>query len=407
MPAMIRLNDALEMVLRETRRLAPDQISLLNAKGRILAEDVVADVNLPPFPRSSMDGYAVRAVDVAEAPVQLEVAATIPAGRSSDIFLQPGQAAKVMTGAPVPNGADAIQIVEKTRSLNEGGSVEILEPVTGGANIAPRGSEAHVNEVVATTGSFISPAVIGLLAAVGKNVVSVYGVPSVALLSTGDELIEISEQPRNGQIRNSNSYALHAQVSQVGARPYMLGIAKDRKSHLKHYIAQGLRYDVLLLSGGVSMGDLDLVEEVLGEAGFEILFNKVAVKPGKPTVFAKSGQTLIFGLPGNPVSASTIFELLVRPALRKMMGFPLYQNQLVSATLTQHFPNRSDREYYAPAVTWYEDNRFFVRPLRSRGSADVVTYASSNSYLICPSERPELIEGDDVEVMLRTEFSYH
>lgn len=401
---MITLKEAFEIVLRHAPRLETERVDFLRARGRVLAEDVASDHDMPPFPRSSVDGYAVRAEDLGTLPARLQVVGNIPAGTYPEFMLAAGQAAKIMTGAPVPEGADAVQMIERTRALAQTHEVEMLEAIARGANVSPRGSEAKVGQVVAPAGSFISPPMIGLLAAVGKSEVVVYRAPTVGLIATGDELIEIDEKPRGAQIRNSNSYALFAQIESAHAVPHLLGIARDQKSRLRELIQRGLQYDVLLLTGGVSMGDLDLVEDVFAEFGFEIFFNKVAVKPGKPVVFARTGRTLIFGLPGNPVSAATIFELLVRPALRKMMGKVVYQNQIVSARLTQRFLNRSGRENYAPAWTWYENGGYHVRPLPSKGSGDVASYAASNSYLICPLERTELAAEEPAQAMLRPEF---
>ncbi|MGH7492537.1 MAG: molybdopterin molybdotransferase MoeA [bacterium] len=404
---MISLREAYEIVVRQTPRLQAAPVPLLAAPGRVLAEQVNADINMPPFPRSSMDGYAVRTADLAQIPSELHVIATIAAGSFPDFTLQPGQAAKIMTGAPVPPGADAVQMIEKTRAVGHGHAVEILEPVSAGANITPKGSEAQEGEIVLPAGSFISPAVIGLLAAVGKSDVAVYRAPVTGILTTGDELIEITARPARAQIRNSNAYALCALVQQAGGIPRLLGTARDQISDIREKIAPGLQHDLLLLTGGVSMGDLDLVEEAFAQSGFEIFFDKVAVKPGKPVVFARSGATLIFGLPGNPVSANTIFELLVRPAMRKMMGFTSHSNPVVRARLTERFVNRSGREFYAPARVVYENGVFFVHPLKSKGSGDVVSYAASNAYLICPITRTEFKADEEVEVMLRTEFFYH
>lgn len=401
---MIKLHEAFEIVLQHTPRLGTERVALLHARGRMLAQEVMSDIYMPPFPRSSVDGYAVRAEDVLRLPARLQVIGNIAAGTYPEFKIAAGTTAKIMTGAPVPEGADAVQMIERTRTLANTGEVEILEGVARGANIAPLGSEAQRGQSVAPSGRFISPAMIGLLAAVGKSEVEVYRAPAVGLIATGDELVEIAEQPQRAQIRNSNSYALHAQIEQLGARPHLLGIARDQKAQLRELIQSGLRYDLLLLTGGVSMGDLDLVEDVFAEFGFEIFFNKVAVKPGKPVVFARAGKTLIFGLPGNPVSASTVFELLVRPAIRKMMGNTVYQNPLVAARLTQRFLNRSGRENYAPAWTWYENGGYHVRPLPSKGSGDVTSYAASNSYLICPIDRTELRAEEQVQAMLRSEF---
>jgi molybdopterin molybdotransferase len=277
--------------------------------------------------------------------------------------------------------------------------------MTPGNNVSPLGSEARRGEVLLTAGTYVTPGVIGLLATVGRDVVSVYRTPSVGILATGDELVEVTARPRLGQIRNSNSFTLYTQAQNAGGRPHLLGIAKDDKAALRKHIATGLHYDLFLATGGVSMGDLDLVEEVFAEFNLQIFFTKVAMKPGKPVVMGKSQQGgLIFGLPGNPVSATTVFEVLVRPVMRKMMGFPLYQNHMVTATLTERFINRSGRENYAPAVSWYEKAQFLVRPLKSKGSGDLVTYAKSNSYLICPLDRTELNQNEEVVVMLRPEF---
>jgi molybdopterin molybdotransferase len=285
--------------------------------------------------------------------------------------------------------------------------VEILESVAFGNNVSPLGSEAHQGEIVLPAGAFISPGVVGLLAAVGKSEIPVYRAPTVGILATGDELVEVTAKPALGQIRNSNSFTLFAQVRQAGGQPQLLGVAKDNKSVLRSRIAEGQQYDLFLATGGVSMGELDLVEEVFAESGGQIFFNKIAMKPGKPVVMARSAAGgLVFGLPGNPVSATTVFEVLVRPVMRKMMGFPVYQNQMVLATLTEPFANRFGRENYAPAVTWFEEKRFLVRPLKSKGSGDVVTYAKSNSYLICPIHRTDLLPEEQVVVMLRPDFFY-
>jgi len=404
---MITVRQALEIALQKTARLPIATIPLLESSGHILAADVISDVDMPPFPRCTMDGYAVRSADVHNAPARLQVVGTIPAGSYPNFSLQPQQAAKIMTGAPLPYGADAVQMVEKTRPLEDGSAVAILESVPAGHNVSPLGSEARQGEVVLPAGKFISPGVIGLLAATGKSAVAVYRAPIVGILATGDELVEIEAKPGRGQIRNSNSATLYAQVQTAGGRPDLLGVAKDAKASLRHRIADGLHYDLFLATGGVSMGDLDLVEEVFAEFGLEVFFDKIAMKPGKPVVMARSNRGgIIFGLPGNPLSATTIFEVLVRPVMRKMMGFPVYQNQMVLATLTEPFANRSGRENYAPAVTWYEEKHFMVRPLKSKGSGDIVTYAKSNSYLICPIDRAELAPDETVVVMLRPDFFY-
>ncbi|MDZ7361650.1 MAG: molybdopterin molybdotransferase MoeA [candidate division KSB1 bacterium] len=404
---MITVRQALETALQQTKRLPVETLALLESVGRVLAEDVISDIDMPPFARSTMDGYALCSEDIRHAPQRLRVVGVIPAGAYPNFSLQPMQAAKIMTGAPLPVGADAVQMVEKTRPLQDDAAVEILESVSPGHNVSPLGSEARRGDVVLPAGAFISPGVIGLLAAVGKNSVAVYRAPSVGILATGDELVDITAKPGLGQIRNSNSFTLYAQVKQAGGKPHLLGVAKDTRVNLRQKIAEGLQFDLFLATGGVSMGDLDLVEEVFAEFGLEIFFDKIAMKPGKPVMLARSARGgLVFGLPGNPVSATTVFEVLVRPVMRKMMGFPIYQNHMVLASLTEPFVNRSGREHYAPSVTWYEEKRFLVRPLKSKGSGDVVTYAKSNSYLICPIERTDFSPNENVVVMLRPDFFY-
>jgi len=404
---MITVREALDITLNHVSRLPPEQLLLLESQGRILAEDLIADLDMPPFTRATMDGYALRSHDLASLPATLEVAGYVAAGSNPNFALKPGQAVKIMTGAPLPRDADAVQQIEKTRDLDDGSRVIILETVTAGANVALQGSDARVGDKLLSAGAYISPAVIGLLAFAGADVVSVYSRPSVAILATGDELVDITAKPLAGQIRNSNSCALYSQVMQVGAHPTLLGIAKDNKAYLKNRLTQGLRHEMVLVTGGASVGELDLVGEVFEDLGFEILFSKVSIKPGKPVILARGESALIFALPGNPVSSATVFEVLVRPAIRKMMGYPVYHNQIVAALLTQHFFNRSGRENYHPAVTWYEEGRFYCRPLKSRGSADLTTYALSNSYLICPAEKTEAHEGEPIEVMLRPDFYYH
>ncbi len=403
---MISVREAIDIALHHVSRLPAEHALLLESRGRILAEDLASDVDMPPFTRATMDGYAVRSQDVNRVPVSLEVAGVIPAGANPNFSLKPGQAAKIMTGAPLPREADAVQQIEKIQILDGGVRVMFAEAVAAGLNMALQGSDARIGDKLASAGTYISPAVISLLASAGTDVVPVYARPSVAILATGDELVDITAKPMSGQIRNSNSYTLYTQVQQVGAHAAMLGIAKDNKAHLKNRLTPGMRHDILLITGGASVGDLDLVGEVMIELELQILFNKVAIKPGKPVILAKAANTLVFALPGNPVSSATVFEVLVRPAIRKMMGFPLYHNQIVYALLTQHFFNRSGRENYHPTVTWYEEGRFYCRPLKSRGSADVTTYADSNSYLICPADRLEAHEGEQVEVMLRPDFYY-
>ena len=308
------------------------EVALDDALSRVLAEDVVSDLDLPPFDRAAMDGYALRASDVADAPAALEVVGEVRAGQWPDLTVGPGQAVRIMTGAPLPPGADAVQQVEKTQPLDEF-RVTIRSPVEPGANVAPRGSEVRAGDVVLARGRVIDPAAIAVLASAGKARVRVARRPVVALLVTGDEIVDVSASPAPGQIRNSNGPAVAAQARLAGATVRLLGVAPDRQEAIAEALGAGLAADVLVVSGGVSAGDYDLVEPALLGLGATFLFTKVAVKPGAPLVFGRRGETLVFGLPGNPVSAQVTFDLFVRPALLRMQGAAVVSRPRVAVEL--------------------------------------------------------------------------
>lgn len=402
---MISVREATDIILQQARRLPKKRVSLPDSLGKILATDIVSDIDMPPFNRSMMDGYALCWQDAQIAPAKLQVLGFVQAGTNPKFTIEPGQAAKIMTGAPLPRGADSVCQVEKTNATGAGTVVEILEPVTKGQNVVMQAAEVTRGEVVMAAGTYITPAVIGLLAATGNVQIDVFRMPEVAILATGDELVEPGVKPLQGQIRNSNSYTLQALSHKIGLRTHLLGVAKDDKSGLRSKITQGLQQDVLLITGGVSVGDFDLVNAVMRDMQLQILFENVSIKPGKPTMFALTkDHRMVFGLPGNPVSSATVFEVLVRPALKKMMGYPVYQDLHVQATLTQFFVNKSQRENFHPSVTWYEDGKFFCRPLATKGSGDLAGYSRCNSYLICPIDINELHEGNLVNVVLRDDF---
>jgi len=400
---MISVASAIEIALSQARVADAVCTSLQQASGRVLAEDILSDIDMPPFDKSSMDGYALQAAATATAPVTLQVVGTIPAGVFPHFEVRPSQAAKIMTGAPLPKGADSVQMVEKTVPGQEE-SVQILEAVAAGQHVAKRGEVLRSQACVLSTGSYIGPQVLALLATVGREEVLTYACPRVGVLVTGDELVDISKYPAPGQIRNSNGYALLGQVQETGIEAVPLGIVSDDPKELSKKIRTGLANDVLLITGGVSMGEFDLVEKLLTEAGAEILFEAVNIKPGKPAVFGKAGKTLIFGLPGNPVSASTVFEVIVRPVLRKMMGFERFENIKVRARLTATFKSRTSRENYLPGWADVFAGKFVVHPVASMGSADVFAHARSNCYVIAPPEIDEFDEGEELDVMLRSDF---
>jgi molybdenum cofactor synthesis domain-containing protein len=400
---MVSVEQALEIVLRETPSLAAEEVPLDESLARVLAEDVRADRDLPPFDRAAMDGYALRAKDVVAAPAALDVIGEVRAGQWPDLTVGPGQAARIMTGAPLPPGADAVQQVEKTQPLDEF-RVTILSAVAEGANVAPRGSEVRAGDVVLARGRVIDPAAIAVLASSGKARVRVARRPVVALLVTGDEIVEVSATPAPGQIRNSNGPAVAAQARLAGAEVRILGVVPDRQEAIAEALRAGLAADVLVVSGGVSAGDYDLVEPALLELGATFLFTKVAIKPGAPLVFGRCGETLVFGLPGNPVSAQVTFDLFVRPALLKMQGARVVSRPRVAVELLGPVKNRSGRKSHVPARVRLEGGRLVARPVRSMGSGDLTAHARANALVVIEAERPQVAAGETAEAVLLGNF---
>jgi molybdopterin molybdotransferase len=401
---MIAVDKALEIVLAAAPALPGDDVDLSAAVARVLAEDVAADADLPPFDRSAMDGYAVRAADVTGAPVTLAVIGELRAGLYPDRDVGPGDAVRIMTGAPVPRGASAVQQVEKTRSFDGGRRVEILAPVETGQNIARQGSEARLGDVLLERGHLVDPAAVAVLAAVGKGRVRVARRPRVAVMVTGDELVDVWSTPARGRIRNSNSYALVAQVLEAGGEPVDLGVIPDDRERIAQALKEAFLCDVVVISGGVSEGAFDFVEEVLARYDVRVAFDKVAIKPGAPLVFGRRGEKLVFGLPGNPVSAQVTFDIFVRAALLRMQGARVCSRPLVEGQLEDAVRNRSGRRAYLPAQVRFEAGRFVARPLRSMGSGDVVAHARANGLAILDAHRLQAAAGETVPILLAARF---
>jgi molybdopterin molybdotransferase len=400
---MIPVEEALEIVRQETPVLPSEEVALEEALGRILSENVRSDGDMPRFDRAAMDGYALRAADVAGAPVALEIVGEVRAGQWPEVEVGPGQAVRIMTGAPVPRGATAVQPVEKTRPLDEF-RVTVLVPVEEGAHVAPRGCEVKKGDTVLARGRLVDAAAVAVLAATGRARVRVGGRPRVALLVTGDEIVAVGRSPGLGQIRNSNGPALAALARLAGAEVRLLGVAPDRVEATEKAVRAGLEADVLLVSGGVSAGDYDLVEPVLEAAGVSFLFTSVAVKPGAPLVFGRRGDTLVFGLPGNPVSAQVTFELFVRPALLLMQGARAVTRPRVAVELLAPLRNRSGRKAHTPARVRWEDGRLVARPVPSMGSGDLVAHARANALVVLDAGRTEAAPGETAEAVLLGSF---
>jgi len=402
--SVIPVDKALEIVLAHTPVLPAEEVDLPSSVGRVLAEDIHADLDMPPFDRSAMDGYAVRAADVARAPVVLEVAGQVRAGHWPDRALEPGQAIQIMTGAPVPAGATAVQPVEKTRPVEGGRRVEMLAPVEPGAHIARQGAEVMAGDRLLERGRTIDPATVAVLAAAGKGRLRVGRRPTLAMLVTGDELVDVWDTPSRGRIRNTNGYAVMAQARWAGAEARSLGVVPDVSDRIAEAVRDGFRDDVLVISGGVSEGAYDLVEEVLARFDVGLLFTKVAIKPGAPLVFGRRGDKLVFGLPGNPVSAQVTFDVFVRAALLRMQGANVVSRPRVEVELLDSVKNRSGRQAYSPARVGFEKGRLVARPVASQGSADIVAHAQANALVLLEADQLRADAGDKVPALLLGNF---
>jgi molybdopterin molybdotransferase len=401
---MLTVEEARALILSHLPEGRKREVRLPDAAGYVLAQSIVAGADVPPFRRSAMDGYAVRASDVANAPARLRRVGESRAGVLPSRAIGPGEAMAIYTGAAVPEGADAVQMVEETRRLEDGEEVLILKPVRTGENVAPAGNEARAGETIYEPGRVIGPRELAVLALLGCSRVSVWARPTVALLATGDELVEADQPPAAGQIRNSNVWSLTGQLAALGIRPDYLGIARDDAGHLRSLVSEGLRRDVLILTGGVSMGDYDLVKGVLDELGAQIHFARVAMKPGKPTVFATRERRLVFGLPGNPVSTFVSFENFVRPALGRMCGIARPELPRITGTLTREMKQSPGRTAFLPASVTISGGRWEVEPLPWRGSGDIIGFSHGNAAVIFPADRNHIAQGETVEAVLLPDF---
>lgn len=377
---------------------------LIASLGRVLAEEVKADRDFPPFPRSTRDGYAVRASDLAKVPATLRVSGQIKAGGTFAGSVRSGQAVEIMTGAAVPEGADAVVMVEYSSAA--GDQVEIQRAVSTGENVVAAGAEARTGDLLLQCGSRIGPAQIAMAAAVGKANLEVYRRPRVAVLPTGDELVDVSETPSAHQIRNSNSYSLCAQVIQAGGEPLQLPVAPDEEAKLTTLIQAGLETaDLLLLSGGVSMGKFDLVEMVLAKLGAQFFFTGALIQPGRPVVFGeiRNGSRVVpfFGLPGNPVSVMTTFDLFVRPLVDALGGAPPRRTPSVSARLKKPLKTKTGLTRFLPAIVGGGLYDPLVEIVQWQGSGDLLAASRANCYLVVPPDRESIPEGEMLTVVMR------
>ena len=391
-------NKVIEQVSKKRGPCLKVGISVWDALGYVLAQDVKSDRAYPPFNRSTRDGYAVRAAE-ARSEAKLRKVGEIKAGDTVTQPLASGTCIQIMTGAAVPEGADAVVMIEHTRA--EGEIILFERDAQHGQNIVPQGSEGAAGQVILSSGMRLGYAELALAAQVGATELQCAKKPRVAILSTGDEVVSVEKTPGPFQIRNSNSVSLAAQVRLSGGEPVLLGNDADRTDELREKIQHGLREDILVLSGGVSMGKYDLVETVLRELGAEFYFDTVAIRPGKPAVFGRCGETFVFGLPGNPVSTMVTFELFVIPALDLLSGAGAQPLPLLEARLGSALHEKPGLTHFLPARVEWNATTAEVRPLKWQGSGDIAALAKANCFLVVPADRAEVQIGEPVSVLLR------
>ncbi len=404
MTRTMTVEEARDLVFERCRRLDAERVEPLEALGRVLAEDITSDIDIAPFDNSAMDGYAVRAGDTlgatAESPVSLEVVRHIAAGDFWDGTLAAGEVARIMTGAPVPAGADAVVMVEYTSppTVEVGARVAIAREAAAGEHIRRRGEEVRAGEAVLSAGEIVTPAAVGLAASAGHATLAVFRRPRVAIISTGSELVEIDHKPGPGKIRNSNSYSLAAQVIASGGVPVRFGIVPDDEAATREAFAAAAEgSDFIVTSGGVSVGDFDYVKPVLEEMG-ELAFCKVAMRPGNPQTLGTIRGVPFFGLPGNPTSTYVGFEIFVRPALRLMQGFSAIDRPRSVATLSHDMKKKQDRRYYLRARVERDSTGGLAVSLSGSQSSALLTAAhKGNCFMVLPEGVGFFEQGTQVE----------
>jgi molybdenum cofactor synthesis domain-containing protein len=396
----IRLADALKIVFANVEQLEPEVVPFDRALGRVLAEDIVSEVDVPPFDRSAVDGYAVQAADTFGAseqkPVKLRVIGSVRIGVTSKLLVRKGEAIKIMTGAPIPKGADAVVMVEHVLARDK--NIAVLAPVTPGKNVSARGEDVKAGEVVLERGRLIRPQDVGMLASVGKIRVRVSRRPKVAIFATGGELRRPGERLGRAEITDINSYSLAAAVESCGGLSQNLGIMPDRPELLKRALRKAIGYDMVLASGGSSVGEFDIMPDVIAELG-ELLFHGVAIRPGGPTAFGVVGRQPVFSLAGFPVSSLVAFDMLVRPALRKMQGLPADRGYpKVRAKLARKVSSTLGRADVVRVKVRVKEGELLADPIRVTGSGVLSSMTEADGFFIVPEDVEGFDGGDIVDV---------
>lgn len=394
---MLTYEEARWRILDRVSPLGTERLPLDAAAGRTLAGEVHAPGDLPPWDNSAMDGYAVRSEDCRGEAV-LPIAGYQTAGGRDASSVPPGGAVRIMTGSPIPEGCDAVVPFEEAEETD--GSIHVPGPVRPRQHIRYRGEDVRAGALVLRDGTVLRPPEISLLASFGRAMVPAYRKPRVAILSTGDELVELGDPPGHGKIVNSNSHALAAAIAEAGGEPILLGIARDEREDLRTRVSEGLAADVLVTSAGVSAGDRDLVRDVLAELGVENVFWKVLVKPGGPTAFGVAGRTPVFSLPGNPVSSLITFEVFVRPALMKMTGSPCPVKTPVKAILGEPVKKKAGKTQFLRVIVEWGEEGCVARTAGDQNTGILRTLVRADGIAVLPLERTTFAAGENVDVLL-------
>ena len=402
---MMSVEEALARILAEIQALPTTQVPLSEALGLVLAQDIVAQEDIPPFSNSAMDGFALLSRDSqprSGQPPRLRVTGGVAAGYVADQAVTEGTTMRIMTGAPVPPGADTVIQVELTRTEDPQSEwVEIMQAVPPGNNIRPAGEDMHQGQTILLQGNEIGSWEIGVLATLGWANVPVTRRPHVAILGTGDEVIDVDEPLRPGKIRNSNSYLLEAAVRLAGAIPHRLGVARDTVESLREKFTEAIQYDLIITSGGVSVGDFDLVKNIMAEQG-HVDFWRINMRPGKPVAFGSIGKVPLLGLPGNPVSAAVTFELFGRPVIRKMLGHTRLLRPQVDVVVTDGVNERVMRRHYVRAWVEWRDGRFVARTTGNQGSHITTSLLHTNALIIVPEGGVQIQAGGSAKALMLT-----
>jgi molybdopterin molybdotransferase len=401
---MIPVTEAIQIVKERTPPLPSESVALEGSLGRYLAQDIIADTDLPPFDRSQMDGYAIRAADVqtAGSPARLKIVGESAAGRGWHHVMHSGQAVRIMTGAPVPEGADSVQQLELTRELRDEQEVEILEAVAQGRSIVRQGAEIKAGARVLSAGERINTGTMAVLASFGYAQVWVGQRPRVAVLATGSELVAVDQKPGRDQIRDSNNFSISAYAQLAGAIVERVPLAGDDAELLKRQIKEASEHsEIVITSGGVSVGVYDFTKPALKELGAELFFERVALRPGKPTVFARlPNGTFVFGLPGNPVSVSVTFNLFARTAISALQGASQTELETETAVLGKNVKGAMERESYLPArLGTNSEGQLIAEPLKWGGSSDFIAFARATSLIVVPANTRVVEAGTKLRVL--------